>query len=87
MFFTLPAALALMMISGPIIYALFERGAFVRSDSIGTASALTAFAAGLPALVRSGFRPGFLRARGYGNPHAVRDHQRRGEHYRRAHPF
>ncbi|MGH6875499.1 MAG: murein biosynthesis integral membrane protein MurJ [Aestuariivirgaceae bacterium] len=51
LFFTLPAALALMIIAGPIIYTLFEHGAFVRSDSIATASALTAFAAGLPAFV------------------------------------
>jgi putative peptidoglycan lipid II flippase len=61
LFFTLPAALALMIISEPIIFALFEHGAFVRSDSIATASALTAFAAGLPAFVLiKVFAPGFF---------------------------
>jgi putative peptidoglycan lipid II flippase len=61
LFFTLPAAIALMLISGPIIYALFEHGAFVRSDSIATARALSAFAAGLPAFVLiKVFAPGFF---------------------------
>lgn len=61
LFFTLPAALALMIISGPVIYALFEHGAFARSDSIATASALTAFATGLPAFVLiKVFAPGFF---------------------------
>jgi putative peptidoglycan lipid II flippase len=61
LFFTLPAALALMIISGPIVYALFEHGAFERTDSIATASALFAFATGLPAFVLiKVFAPGFF---------------------------
>jgi putative peptidoglycan lipid II flippase len=61
LFFTLPAALALMIMSGPIVYALFEHGAFQRTDSIATASALFAFAAGLPAFVLiKVFAPGFF---------------------------
>jgi putative peptidoglycan lipid II flippase len=60
-FFTLPAAIALILISGPIIHALFEHGAFNRSDGIATASALSAFAAGLPAFVLiKVFAPGFF---------------------------
>jgi putative peptidoglycan lipid II flippase len=60
-FFTLPAALALILISAPIVYALFEHGAFVRSDSLATASALSAFATGLPAfMLIKVFAPGFF---------------------------
>jgi putative peptidoglycan lipid II flippase len=61
LFFTLPAALALMIISGPIVHTLFEHGAFRRADSIATAAALSAFAAGLPAFVLiKVFAPGFF---------------------------
>jgi putative peptidoglycan lipid II flippase len=61
LFFTLPAAIALMIISRPIIFSLFEHGAFGRSDSLATASALWAFAAGLPAFVLiKVFAPGFF---------------------------
>lgn len=48
---TLPAAVALVVIPLPIIVVLFERGAFDRADSLATAWALAAFAAGLPAFV------------------------------------
>jgi putative peptidoglycan lipid II flippase len=51
MLLTLPAAVALMAAPGPIIQVLFERGAFVASDTTATAAALAAFAAGLPAFV------------------------------------
>jgi len=61
LFFTLPAAFALFLISGPVISALFEHGAFGRSDSLATAAALSAFAAGLPAFVLiKVFAPGFF---------------------------
>jgi putative peptidoglycan lipid II flippase len=48
---TLPAAVALFVIPGPIITVLFERGAFTASDTAATAPALAAYAAGLPAFV------------------------------------
>ncbi len=51
MLFTLPATLALVVIPGPIVIALFERGAFDRAASEATALALAAFALGLPAYV------------------------------------
>lgn len=61
MLLTVPAAVALAVIPLPIIVALFERGAFVREDSIGVAQALLAFAAGLPAFVLiKVFQPGFF---------------------------
>jgi putative peptidoglycan lipid II flippase len=48
-FLSLPAALALMVLSGPIVSVLFEHGAFTAADSTATALALAGFAAGLPA--------------------------------------
>ncbi len=48
---TLPAAVALMTFSEPIMTALFERDAFHHRDVIETARTLTAFASGLPAYV------------------------------------
>jgi putative peptidoglycan lipid II flippase len=48
---TLPATVALMTIPLPIARALFERGAFTAADSVATALALFAYAAGLPAFV------------------------------------
>ena len=47
----LPAALALFILSEPMIGALFERGALVRSQVIETAHVLSAFVLGLPAYV------------------------------------
>jgi putative peptidoglycan lipid II flippase len=49
--FALPAAVALMVIAGPIITVLFEHGAFGPAESEATAWALAAFALGLPAYV------------------------------------
>ena len=58
---TLPAAVALMVMPYPIIQVLFERGAFSEADTVATATALAAFAAGLPAFVLvKVFSPGFF---------------------------
>ena len=51
LFFTLPAAAALMTLSLPVVTVLFERGAFSAANALATAQALTAFAIGLPAYV------------------------------------
>lgn len=48
---TLPAAAAFLVAAGPIISALFQRGAFTAADSAASAAALTAYAIGLPAFV------------------------------------
>jgi len=48
---TLPAAVALGMAAKPILLVLFQRGAFGPAETAATASALTAYAAGLPAFV------------------------------------
>ncbi len=48
---TIPAALALIAVPGPIIAGLFERGAFGPDDTAATAAALAAFAFGLPAFM------------------------------------
>ena len=49
--FAIPAALALLVISEPIISVLFERGAFTPADSFITAAVLSAYALGLPAFI------------------------------------
>lgn len=51
LFLTIPAAVALLVIPGPVIATLFERGAFTARDTAATAAALAAYAAGLPAYV------------------------------------
>ena len=48
---TLPAALALLTVPGPILAVLFERGAFTAEDARLSAQALAAYASGLPAFV------------------------------------
>ncbi len=48
---TLPAAVALVVIAGPLIGVLFERGAFTAADTANTALALAIYGAGLPAFV------------------------------------
>jgi putative peptidoglycan lipid II flippase len=48
---TVPGAAALMVIAGPVIVTLFERGAFGAGESAATAAALAAYAVGLPAYV------------------------------------
>ncbi|WP_290689532.1 MULTISPECIES: murein biosynthesis integral membrane protein MurJ [unclassified Haematobacter] len=49
LFLTLPAAVALIVIAGPIISVIFERGQYTAADSANTALALIVYGAGLPA--------------------------------------
>lgn len=51
MLLTLPAAVALVVIAGPITATLFERGAFDAQAAQATAGALAGFSLGLPAYV------------------------------------
>ena len=51
MAFTIPSAVALAVIPLPIVSVLFQRGAFLISDSQATALALAIYALGLPAFV------------------------------------
>jgi hypothetical protein len=51
MLLTVPAAVALMVIPGPIVSVFFERGAFTKADTMATSMALAIFAAGLPSFV------------------------------------
>ena len=61
MLLTVPAAAALIAIPEQITRILFERGAFQADDTVATARALAAFAAGLPAYVLiKAFGPGFF---------------------------
>jgi putative peptidoglycan lipid II flippase len=61
---TLPCAAGLAVAAGPITAALFQRGAFDAAASAASASALIAYAAGLPAFVLvKVFAPAFF-ARG-----------------------
>ena len=48
---SIPAAIGLYILSKPIIYILFERGAFLSSDTLYTANVLSMFALGLPAYI------------------------------------
>ncbi|MCB1383367.1 MAG: murein biosynthesis integral membrane protein MurJ [Notoacmeibacter sp.] len=48
---TLPAAIGFMVLPGPLVNLLYERGAFSPQTTLLTAQALAAFAAGLPAYV------------------------------------
>ncbi len=61
---TIPAAIALAIIAGPIVAALFQRGAFTAEQASATAAALAVYAWGLPAYVLvKALAPGFF-ARG-----------------------
>jgi len=51
MLLTLPAAVALLVISTPVSIALFEGGAFDRTASAAVGQVLIAFGAGLPAFI------------------------------------
>ncbi|WP_029041025.1 murein biosynthesis integral membrane protein MurJ [Cucumibacter marinus] len=58
---TVPAAVALAVIAGPVISVLFERGAFDAGATRQTAAALMAFSFGLPGFVLvKVFQPGFF---------------------------
>ena len=48
---SLPSAAGLYILSSPIIYILFERGAFLPEDTFYTAKVLSIFALGLPAYI------------------------------------
>ena len=48
---TLPAAVGLIVLAGPLVALLFERGAFTNLDARATGHTLSAFAVGLPAYV------------------------------------
>lgn len=48
---TVPAAVALAVIPGPIVSVLFQRGAFDATDAAATALAVAVYGAGLPAFV------------------------------------
>ncbi len=48
---SLPSAIGLFILAKPIIYILFERGAFVSEDTFYTSKVLSYFALGLPAYI------------------------------------
>ena len=61
MLLTVPAAAALLILPGPIVTVLFQRGQFGAHDALATAAALMAFASGLPAYVLiKALAPGFF---------------------------
>jgi putative peptidoglycan lipid II flippase len=61
---SLPGAAGLALAAGPVVAALFERGAFDAAATRATAAALTAYALGIPAFVLvKALAPGFF-ARG-----------------------
>jgi putative peptidoglycan lipid II flippase len=61
MLLTVPAAVALALVPGPIISVLFERGAFSNADTRQVSAALAIFALGLPAFVlQKVFQPGYF---------------------------
>jgi putative peptidoglycan lipid II flippase len=61
MLLTVPAAAALLVLPGPIVTVLFQRGQFGGADAQATAAALAAFASGLPAYVLiKALAPGFF---------------------------
>ncbi len=58
---TLPAAVAMMVMPAPIVNILYQRGAFTAETTQLTATALAAFASGLPAYVLiKVFQPAFF---------------------------
>jgi putative peptidoglycan lipid II flippase len=59
--FSLPAAAALWLLAEPMIRVLFEHGRFGPDDTVRTAGALGAYAAGLPAfMLIKALTPGFF---------------------------
>jgi len=60
LFLTIPSAIALMAIPGPILHTVFEHGAFTAADTLAVAPTVLAFATGLPAFAMTKvFQPGF----------------------------
>ena len=60
LFLTIPSAIALMAIPGPILHTVFEHGAFSAADTLSVAPTVLAFATGLPAFAMTKvFQPGF----------------------------
>jgi len=58
---TIPASIGLIVLAGPIISVLYERGEFTANDRQSVAFALVAFSSGLPAYVLiKTFAPGFF---------------------------
>jgi putative peptidoglycan lipid II flippase len=58
---TIPAAAALLVLAGPLVSLMFERGKFTENDTIATMAALMAYSVGLPAFVLVKiFAPGFF---------------------------
>ena len=68
----LPAAIALVLLAGPIVDLLFRRGVFSLADSVATAEVLRAIAFGLPGFVLvKVFLPPFLARERLGVPIAA----------------
>src|ERR1700722_5886030 len=49
LFLSLPASIALLIIGGPVVHVMYQRGAFNMAAETATANTLMAFALGLPA--------------------------------------
>jgi putative peptidoglycan lipid II flippase len=61
MLLTVPSAVALAVVPGPIVSVLFERGKFTVDDTRAVAAVLSIFALGLPAFVlQKVFQPGYF---------------------------
>ncbi len=61
MLLTVPAAVALALVPGPIVSVLFERGKFTVDDTRAVSAVLAIFALGLPAFVlQKVFQPGYF---------------------------
>ncbi len=61
LFLTLPAAVALIIIPGPVIQVLYQRVTFTAADTTQVSIALAAYACGLPAYVMNKvFLPGYF---------------------------
>ena len=61
---SVPAAVSLALIAGPLAAALFQHGAFTAADTAATARAIAGYAAGLPAWVSAAVLAAALFARG-----------------------
>lgn len=52
-FLSLPATFGIIALAHPIIYIIYQHGAFIAEDTVKTAQAISAFSLGLPAFVLS----------------------------------